>query len=145
MCDSLRDPTGILPSPGVLAAGILFARCLWYGRHMLSGFFCPRNSAKHVKQRKGDVDIVAYSDPLVGSHVRRIYWKKGEEMSLNRTICLGRDAKQVNFIACMHVYKKKLVSLFSWISLDGERYYRKLRVVINHKVYPTKEAFLYLL
>lgn len=46
------------------------------GRRAFSVLLCFRNSAKHVEQRKGDVDIVVYSDTLVDSHVRRIYRRK---------------------------------------------------------------------
>lgn len=65
--------------------------CDMQGRYTPSSFFLP---SKHVKQRKGNIDIVAYSDTLV----RRIYRKMRGKMLLNRTICLKRDAKQVNFI-----------------------------------------------
>lgn len=108
MCDSLRDPTGILPSLGVFLGCedlICPMHVICKGGYTPSGSFLP---SKHVKQRKGDVDIVAYSDTLV----RRIYRKMGED-ALKSNNMFGKGCETSQFYSLAYTSIKTLgFSLF---------------------------------
>lgn len=106
----------------------------------------PSPSKQHEACKTAeDVDIVAYSDILVGLHVRRIYRIKVEKKSVsffksNALFGKGREASKF-YRTCTH---KDAPHFFRFFLLYSGGYYRKLKIVINHEVYPAEGAYLYL-